>query len=511
MGLHLGMEVHDWTPEEAAGADQKLFVTPLSNVEHSTLDEELCAAVEAAIPENRHRIVYARTGWKGGPILTLEQLASDPARSGHTQRVTRERIRQLEGDGLRRIRARNFGTPVLDRALKEVRDRAPLSVDDVQRVLRETGLSDIGLGFQALNCAAAIFGRNWGAEWSRFAGVEYVHWRDDIRDAESFDGPHADAATPQPAATDPLRNLLAKMLVTRPDLVVLERATKADFVSVRDFEDGSSSESEVSQLVVRMVVHYDPRLEWLDQAKGIFWIRSRARIKWNKTLNVCEKIFSVAGTMKIESLHSALKRTRTVDIVPPIDVFRSMLIRNECFTLDGDLVRPARGMNFSRLNPKDRILLSACQKLGSTVNYTALRDFCVRKGMSSNSASVLIVQSPFLSNVARGYYWFIVDPSEIVLTDERESFDGFVIDIDVTDRHLVTGTHRVDRSGLRPGPWTVKTIDGTDLGTIALHGRRLSGLADVLHAASAETGANVSLRFTERDRLATLSVYREAT
>ena len=35
MGLHLGMEVHDWTPEEAAGADQKLFVTPLSNVEHS--------------------------------------------------------------------------------------------------------------------------------------------------------------------------------------------------------------------------------------------------------------------------------------------------------------------------------------------------------------------------------------------------------------------------------------------------------------------------------------------
>ena len=70
------------------------------------------------------------------------------------------------------------------------------------------------------------------------------------------------------------------------------------------------------------------------------------------------------------------------------------------------------------------------------------------------------------------------------------------------------GTHRLGNESLEPGSWTVADADGNELGMMTLTGRRLSGLADVFHAASIRSGANVSLSFVGGDDLVTLSVHQ---
>ena len=72
-------------------------------------------------------------GWGG--ILTLEYLAGHPEMSGLDKVVTRERIRQLEAKAERSNRKRGFFTPILDKAIKEVADHAPILVPTISQVI----------------------------------------------------------------------------------------------------------------------------------------------------------------------------------------------------------------------------------------------------------------------------------------------------------------------------------------------------------------------------------------
>ena len=54
----------------------------------------------------------------------------------------------------------------------------------------------------------------------------------------------------------------------------------------------------------------------------------------------------------------------------------------------------------------------------------------------------------------------------------------------------------------------MKDTDGVDLGVITLNGRRLSGLANVFHAASIGSEANVGMKFLSGTNTVILRVYQ---
>ena len=79
-----------------------------------------------------------------------------------------------------------------------------------------------------------------------------------------------------------------------------------------------------------------------------------------------------------------------------------------------------------------------------------------------------------------------------------------VIDLTVTNRHFVVGTHRLRDVTLDQTSWLVRDVEGAQLGTVSLIGNTLVGLAEVLVASSVEVGENVSITLGVDENEATL-------
>ncbi|MCU0493274.1 MAG: sigma-70 family RNA polymerase sigma factor [Chloroflexaceae bacterium] len=75
--------------------------TPLEQVSHQLLRDDLSEAL-SHLTDRERRILELRYGLEGQPPLTLEQI-------GQTLNLTRERVRQLEGEALKKLRSPVLG------------------------------------------------------------------------------------------------------------------------------------------------------------------------------------------------------------------------------------------------------------------------------------------------------------------------------------------------------------------------------------------------------------------
>ena len=189
-------------------------------------------------------------------------------------------------------------------------DATPIPIDEVSNVLKDAGLSKLGLGLKTLEFAVMAFGREWGIRSTTIGGIKYIE---------------------RTNSDDCFNDLLR---------LVVERARMTDFLSVEVFEDSFSLDSEERISQIHKIVDLHPGLEWLDEDDGVFWSKSRARGGSCKTLNVCRKVFSFAREISLKSLLTALQRAVTVDQdhIPPAGVLEQMLVRSGEFTVDGRLV-----------------------------------------------------------------------------------------------------------------------------------------------------------------------------
>ena len=167
LGLSLGTTIQNWPGKEElallleARARDRLDRTQTSIGTFAFLEDELCAAVKAAVGTSERAIVTRRTGWDGDSIWTLEELANDPDTSGRASRISRERIRQIESKALEKIRKIRWSTPLLDRAIALIEENAPLATVTLPSLLRRHGITQRDLGYGAFGAAMNTFQVDW--------------------------------------------------------------------------------------------------------------------------------------------------------------------------------------------------------------------------------------------------------------------------------------------------------------------------------------------------------------
>ena len=167
LGLSLGVTISNWPREEElaflleARARDRLDRTQTSVGTFAFLEDELCAAVKAAVDISERAIVMRRTGWDGDGIWTLEELAKDPTASGRTSPVSRERIRQIESKAIAKIQKKGISMPILNRAIALIGENAPLATTTLPSLLRKHGITQLGLGYEALSTAMNTFQVDW--------------------------------------------------------------------------------------------------------------------------------------------------------------------------------------------------------------------------------------------------------------------------------------------------------------------------------------------------------------
>ena len=487
IGLSLGATITNWPKtDELALILESRAGSPLDRTQTSVgtfnfLEDELCAAVQMTVDRSGSAIVVRRTGWDGGEILTLEELGNDPFASGRTSPVSRERIRQIESKGLERIQEKAWSMPMLKRTVSLIEENAPLAATSVQSVLERHQLSRRGLGFEALTAAM----RTFQVEWSlvcRSIGQELFLLPPDNPDT-----------------------------IESVWTFLVEEADRRDFVPLDEIESANQRAANLASDIVALGVSKVPTLDWLDRNRRIYWSLERACRGWNKIINVCRKILTVAPDVPFERLATAVERARTITDYPSPDALMSMLRAIDDVDVHDGMV--SRGTNFKpdNLSKTDRLMISAAKEAGTVTTFLKLREALVRQGVSAGHAQVLMVVTPLWITPSRGNYRFIANEAQLktfslaapTKDEEAQERRECLVELEIGHRHLVTGTHRIDENFVRSGEWLLKDEMGNELGKIEVTANMVKDLSGAFAAAGIGVGTFVIIDFSDQQFTAT--------
>ncbi len=293
LGLSLGVTIKNWPREEElaflleARARDRLDPTQTSIGTFAFLEDELCAAVKAAVGTSERAIVMRRTGWDGDRVWTLEELGSDPIASGRTSPVSRERIRQIAKKAIKKIQKKSISTPILYRAITFIEENAPLATVTLPGLLRRHGITQRDLGYGAFSAAKNTFQVEWNLVYSTIGQDAFLLPSDQADEIECS------------------------------WTILVEAAVDQDFVKLDQVVNADRQADPLSLDIAASGVSKIPSLDWLDRDRRIYWSLDRVRRGWNKSINVCRKILTVAPEVPLKRLIAAVKRASTVRDIPP--------------------------------------------------------------------------------------------------------------------------------------------------------------------------------------------------
>ena len=446
------------------------------------LEDELCSAAKAAVDGRAYAIVIRRTGWDGGQVWTLEELAKNPNALGRASPVSRERIRQIESSALATIQKMKFSTPILDRAIFLIEENAPLATITLPSLLQRCRITQRGLGYVAVIAAMKTFQVEWNLVYRTIGQEAFILPSDRADEIECG------------------------------WTILVEEALGQDFVSLDLVANADRHANRLSSAIAASGVANIPSLGWLDNDRWIYWSLDRVDRGWNKVINVCCKILTVAPEVPLERLAAAVKRARTVRDCPPENAFMNMLLALDEFDVSDEMVSRGASFRLETLSKTDRLMISAAKDAGTVTTFQELSEVLVRRGLSENHAHMLMVVSPFWNTTARGIYRFIAnearlnefllkEPSKI---DEVQVYQECLVELEITHRHLVTGSHRIDENLVRPGQWSLRDEIGSDLGKINVTASMIKGLNRAVSAAGIGIGTFVIIDFSDDEFTATV-------
>ena len=445
------------------------------------LEDELCAAVREVVDMSAYAIVMRRTGWDGGEILTLEELGNNPAASRRTSPVSRERIRQIESRAFATIEDKRPSMPTLERTVAVIEENAPLAVTLLSDLLKRHQLTRHDLGLGTICAAMKTFQVNWNLDCRTIGQELFLLPRDQADAIEVVWG------------------------------LLVEEAQRADFVQVEKISPLKLGTERLLSDLVELGVTTVPTLDWLDQDRQIYWNRDRADRGWNKIINVCRKILTVAPTVPLERLAVAIRRARTTIDLPSIDALARML--GAVGDIDLQDGRVARGSEFrsATLSNADRLMINAARNADTVTTFYNLREALVRQRLSAGHAQLLIATSPLWVPISRGKYRFISNEAQLKqlhlnegasAEEDRENAECLV-ELEIRHRHLVIGTHRIDKEVVTPGRWFLRDEMGNDLGIIDVTANTIKGLDSAFKIAGIGVGRFVIIEFSDDQFTAT--------
>ena len=155
----------------------------------------------------------------------------------------------------------------------------------------------------------------------------------------------------------------------------------------------------VDGIVVSRVLVEVPGFEWLDEAKGWFWFRTRP----SRMVDALAKIFSVAQSLSRARLHRVLFKGHDPRLRPPLLAVDKIAATLPGVRIEGDAVTiPARLDRAMYLSATERALVQALEPRSGPLRVQALRDIEALGSLSARAVLRLVRLSPVLEVLPAG-------------------------------------------------------------------------------------------------------------
>jgi hypothetical protein len=332
------------------------------------LEDELRELISFEHNVRDREISVSHFGWDGLGRKTLEEVAK-------RYRMTRERARQICQRHIDYLADKQPFLPVLDRVLDTIAKKIPGSVQGLELLLAENGLSKYPFQLDGIMYAAEIARR----------GIPFVIEKvDELR-----------YALPPNE-----KELLQRILQIACKSVSHWGATTLEDVAAQASEQNGNP---ITCDLVARILRPLSAFAWLDEASGWFWLESTAR---NALLNQIEKVLCVCDKIHVTELRAGVSRPhRREGIAPPQRVLLELCRQLHWCSVSDDMIAAQPRLDPEKfLNDSEKTLLRVLKENGPVIQREKFEDLCLLAGMNRHSFYVFLTYSPIVTKYAPGVY-----------------------------------------------------------------------------------------------------------
>lgn len=446
-------------------------------------DELLDLAISTAKSERKAKIAALYFGWDGRGGCTLEA-------AGNKVRISRERVRQICHALKTALSGKNPFAPATDRALEFVLQHVPGVAEYIEENLSRQGLANGPFRLEGLANAANLLGRKIPFAIAEGRGTRLAV-----------------------AQAGELPNYLLQVLeVARKSIEHWGVATVAE-VSAQVAEAMSHGVDE--QIVCRLLLSQHD-FQWLDEARGWFWLRSVPR---NALLSQIHKILSIAERIAVSELRVGVARHHSRrGLAPPRRVLLELCRQLPEYRVVENTVIADRPLRYEKvLSSTESTIVRVLREHGPVMQRAGLEKLCLSRGMHHVTFSSNLSYSPIIVRYAREVYGLRGTPvppgmvervmaevqaakprrRKVLLdygwTSDRKIWIGYRL----SEGMISNGSFYIAPALKRflNGEFHLKPADGSHIGTLVLKGSGAWGLRSFFRRRGGDPGDCILLLF----------------
>jgi len=287
---------------------------------------------------------------------------------------------------------------------------------------------------------------------------------------------------------------------------------------VANVEDLAATTNNSSS-VVRQLLAFVPRLKWLDELSGWFWIPDVPR---NSLLTPIRKILAVSPTTDVRELRAGVGRPhRQKGFAPPRRVLLELCRQLAWCRVDGNTITATESQDPDEvLSGSERLIFKVLSAHDAVLERTELEKLCLEAGINRNSLWIYITYSPIISRYAPGVYGLrgADIPAGLVerLIPKRSSKSKVLLDYGWTKGHNLRVIYRLSAGILSngivsvpaalksflQGKFALVTADNSPTGTLVARNSTAWGLGPFFRRRGGEPGDYLSILFDLSRRVA---------
>ena len=319
-------------------------------------------------------VLNSRFGLDGSPAKTLEII-------GQKYNVTRERIRQNESYGLRKLKFSNPITPILEKVFKILDQSLPITEIEFNRILKDKGLTNLEWDFKGLQDFYESFGLKQDFYISKINNIRVIS-------KSSIDNVFREV----------MKNVKKK--ISNSGLMSLSNC-----MSFREIYLNNIKRDTVKNFIQTM-----PVFHWLDSEENWFTFYSNR----NRLSNLVSKAATALQKQNIDDLFKKIKKYhRLEEVLYSKEVFKNFC--QICFdaNLNEDEINfissksklsNYEGYQGKIVAPNEQKIIDIFNDYGPILNWWDLKELIKKNNVSEASFIMIMQYSVFFKRIDRATY-----------------------------------------------------------------------------------------------------------
>ena len=319
-------------------------------------------------------VLNSRFGLDGSPAKTLEII-------GQKYNVTRERIRQNQEYGLRKLKILKPITPILDKVFETLEKSLPLTEIELNKILKERNLTKLDWDFKGLQDFYESFGFELDFHVSKINNIKVI----------------------SKASID---NVFRTVMVN-----INKRISNTGLCSLSECSNFKEVYlNNLKKETVKRFIQTKLMFTWLDDIEEWFTFHSRR----NRLSNLITKAATASSNFEIDSLFKKIKNYHRLDNVKySKDVFISFCKNSfDCKITDAEILFNSpksklsayEGYQGNIIAPNEQKIINIFNDFGPILHVEDLKEFSESKNVKFDSLNMILAFSPIFNRIDIGFY-----------------------------------------------------------------------------------------------------------